>query len=232
MKSRFTLCGILIILALGVVAYKTLAESPVWLSTSSPKKTFTVELTGKKSRPSAPGIEHEARFNLLKNGEYVVRDAYVDSYDWFDSDFGEMYPEHTWMTESILRFGLNVSESGKSLDSLTVSNRTDKSIRYLKITAADMLFVFDLPPHSITRLPVPHQGWLSWVAGEGEFGDGRSIPFIGVNFFHRDKLKEPLRYCLSVEEIALRIESSVMDGYNGDAPAERPNVPIAIKCEE
>src|SRR4051794_35130826 len=94
MKSRFTLCGLLIILASGVVAYKTLAESHVWLSTSSPKKTFTVELTGKKSRPSVPGIEHEARFSLLKNGEYVVRDAYVDSYDWFDSDFGEMYPEH------------------------------------------------------------------------------------------------------------------------------------------
>lgn len=232
MKMRFILCGLLVMLASGVVALVMLGQSRVWFSTSSPKRTYTFELTGKKERPTIPAIEHSARFNLLKNGQHVVTNAYVDSYDWFDSDFGQMYPEHEWVTESILRFGLQVSASEKSSDSLIVSNRTDKSVRYIKITAADMLFVFDLPPHSKTRLSVPHQGWLSWVAAEGEFGEGRSIPYNGVNFFHRDKLKEPLRYCVSVEESVMRIESSTMDGYNGNSPVEKPNVPRAVECEE
>jgi hypothetical protein len=231
MKTRISVIGLVAILTLGVAILVSSAQSRVWLSTSSPNKTYTVQLTGSKFRPKVPGVEHEARFNLLKGSEPLVKNACVDSYDWFDSDFAEMYPEHKWVTESVLRFGYKLAKSEQSIDSLTVSNRTDKPVRYLKITIGDMLFIFDLPASSATKLAVPHQGWLSWVAAEGAFSDGQSLPVNGVNFFRRDRLNGPLQYCLSVSESRISIESPVMDGYNGDATADKPNVPKVANCD-
>jgi len=190
-----------------------------------------VQLTGNRFRPKVPGVEHEARFNLLKGSEPLVKNAYVDSYDWFDSDFAEMYPEHKWVTDSVLRFGYKLAQSEQSKDTVTISNRSDKPVRYLKITAGDMLFIFDLPARSATKLAVPHQGWHSWVTAEGAFPDGQSLPVNGVNFFHRDKLNGPLQYCLSVSENSISIESPVIDGYNGNATADKPNVPKVANCD-
>lgn len=217
-------------LILGIIAYAVLAQSPVWLSISSPSNTYTVELTGNKARPRSPFSEHETRFNLLKNGQAIIRSAYVDSYDWFDSGFEDSYPEHVWANESVLRFGLNVLESERSLDSLTISNNAGKTIKYLKITARDMVFILDMPPNSTLKLSVPHQGWLSWIACEGEFVDGQYIPWNGVNFFHRDKVQEPLRYCVSINGRGLRIESPQMDGYDGNGTGDNPNIPKAVNC--
>ena len=150
MKTRIAVIGLVATLTLGVAILVSSAQSRVWLSTSSPNKTYTVQLTGRKFRPKVPGVEHEARFNLLKGSEPVVKNAYVDSYDWFDSDFAEMYPDHKWVTDSVLRFG-RLAKSEQSIDSLIVSNRTDKPVRYLKITVGDMLFIFDLPARSATK---------------------------------------------------------------------------------
>jgi hypothetical protein len=230
MKTRIALIGLGAALTLAVAFLVSHAQSPVWLSTSSPNNTYTVQLTGRKFRPKVPAIEHETRFNLLKGSEPLVKDAYVDSYDWFDSDFAEMYPEHKWVSESVLRFG-RLANSEQSFDSLIVSNRTDKPVRYLKITVGDMLFIFDLSPRSATKLVVPHQRWLSWVTAEGAFSDGQSLPPNGVNFFHRDRLNGPLQYCLFVSESQVNIESPVMDGYNGDANSDKPNVLRVAGCD-
>jgi len=190
-ETRIAMIGLVAMLTLGAAVFVSSAQSRVWLSTSSPNKTYTVQLTGSKFRPKVPGVEHEARFNLLKGSDSLVKNAYVDSYDWFDSDFAEMYPQHKWVSESVLRFGYQLAKSERSIDSLTVSNRTDKLLRYLKITIGDMLFSFNVPARSATKLAVPHQGRLSWVAAEGAFSDGQSLPVNGVNFFHRDRLNGP-----------------------------------------
>ncbi len=95
-----------------------------------------------------------------------------------------------------------------------------------------MLFLFDVAPHSTINLSVPHQGWLGWVAAEGLFVNGESLRFDGVNFFHRDRLNVPLQYCLTVAEGSIRIGSTVIDGYNGDAKPEKPNAPKIAHCED
>jgi len=207
-------------------------QSPVWLSTVSPAKTYRLELTGTSHRPKVPGVMNEARFNLTKSGERVVTNAPVDAYDWFDSDFAEMYPEHKWLNDYSVRFGYQVSDLKRRSDSLTVSNASDKPVRYLKITIGDMLFLFDVAPGATMDLQVPHEGWLGWVAATGTFVDGQSIPFNGANFFHRDMLKVPLHYCLTVADGKIRIASTVTDGYNGDARPEKPNLPKVARCDE
>ena len=162
----------------------------------------------------------------------LSQNASVDSYDWFDSDFAEMYPEHKWLSDSTVRFGYQISDSKRRSDSLTVSNATNEPVRYLKITIGDMLFLFDLSPGATIDLQVPHEGWLSWVAATGTFVDGQMIPVNGVNFFHRDKLTVPLHYCLTVTQGKIRIASTVIDGYNGDARPEKPNAPKVARCDE
>ena len=214
------------------VVFCSYAQSQVWLSTVSPNKTYTLEFIGTSRRPKEPGVTNEARFNLIKSGKRVVTNASVDSYDWFDSDLAEMYPDHKWLNDSTIRFGYQLSNSKRRTDSLTVSNATDKPVRYLKITIGDMLFLFDVAPRATMNLQVPHEGWLSWVAVEGSFVDGQSMPFNGVNFFHRDKLRVPLHYCLTVTERNIRIASTVIEGYNGDARAEKPNAPKVARCED
>lgn len=234
MKKKVLVIGMFLatMAVVASVAFWSSAQSPVWLSTASPNNTYTLQLTGNSRRPKTPFLEHEARFHLIKAGERVVSNAYVDSYDWFDSDFAGMYPEHKWLNESTVRFGDELKKSEGSPDSLTISNATDKPLRYLKVTIRDMLFVFDVSPHTTTRLSVPHQRWMSWVAAEGAFSDGQSIPFDGVNFFHHDQLTVPLQYCLTVSGGSIRIASTVMAGYNGDVKLEKPNAPKIARCED
>lgn len=231
MRKRIGIFILALTLILGIIAYAVFGQTTPWLSTSSPNKTYTVELRGNKSRPRTPFIEHETRFSLLKNGQAIIKNAYVDSYDWFDSAFEDSYPQQIWVNDSVLRFGLNVAESEKSSDSLAISNNASKPIKYLKIEARDMVFVFDMPPKSNIKLPVPHQRWLSWITCEGEFGDGQRVSWNGVNFFHRDQIREPLRYCITINEASLKIGSPVMDGYTDDGTGDGPNISKTVSCD-
>src|SRR2546430_8385941 len=99
-KTLIALITLVLLLTLGVGALQYFRQPHVWLSVSSPNKTYILQLTGSKSRPILPVGENETRFNLFKSGQPVIRNAYVDSYDWFDPSFAEKYPEHRWVTES------------------------------------------------------------------------------------------------------------------------------------
>lgn len=219
--------GILVApLLLGLIVYVIFAQSATWLSISSPNKTYTVELMGNKSRSVVPLTDQKVQFRLYKRGQPVVKAAPLISFDWFDSGFSKTYPEHKWVSESILQFSSNIVESENSLDSLVISNNTNKTVKYLKIRVLDMFLIFDIEPNSSIKLTVPHYRWQSWVVGEGEFEDGERISGNGVNFFHKDKLKEPLRYCISINNNVLRIESPLIEGWNSD----NPKIPKAVNC--
>lgn len=228
--NRVTI-GALFVLLFGLIGCVGIAQSPVWLSTTSPSKTYTVELSGNKSRPRVPFTEHKTRFNLVRSGQSVVRNAYVDSYDWFDPGFDDSYSVHEWVNESTLRFARDLLESSKSLDSLSIRNNTGKPIRYLKVTARDMLLIFDVPPASIITVSVPRQRWLSWITCEGEFVDGQRISQKGVNFFHRDTIQKPLQYCISINDRVSTIQSPQVDGFDGDGTGDNPNIAKASGCD-
>lgn len=192
---------------------------------------YAVELTGNKSSPKLPFYNHWTNLNLFKNGSPLVKNARVATYDLFDSGFGDLYSEYIWSSDSVLRFGSDVYESEKSPDSLTVLNRTNKNIKYLKIEAGDMLFIFEPPPDSTNKYPVPHLGDSPWVLAEGEFADGERINWKGANFLNKEKRENALRYCVSVTDDGVKIESPLMDGYNRVGSSYEPNIPKAANCE-
>ncbi|HEY0082069.1 MAG TPA: hypothetical protein VGB61_04710 [Pyrinomonadaceae bacterium] len=219
-----------ITLTAGLAAYWFLSSPSPLFATSSPAKTYRVELAGDKSSPYLPAIEHEVSFDVFKHGNRIIKNARAHSGDWFDISFELAYPQHIWADEAILRFGRELNAPGVKTDTLAVKNTTGKTIKYLKIKSKDMFLIFDLPPQSMRSLTSSHQSWLSWIEGEGEFTDGGRISWSGVNFSHHDRLGESLRYCISISESGLRIESPQIEGFDAQASGDAPNVPKAEGC--
>lgn len=182
-------------------------QSDTFLTTSSPNKIFTVKLSGNRSAPNLPFIEHEVRFSLAKNGKTLVNNFLIDRYDWFDTDFGERYPGYNWVNEFTLRLGTDVSESEENPASLAVFNKTDKPVKYLRIVAGSMFFIFGMPPESKTKFVLPDLGGAPYISIEGEFADGQQIRPKGVNLWNKKGVKNSLRYRILVGSSGTEIES-------------------------
>jgi hypothetical protein len=219
-------------LTAGLLIHRLFFKPNVWLSTSSSNKTYSVELTGDKGRGGII-FYSTVRFNVLKNGQTVVKDALAHYGDFMDVSFELAYPEHAWVSENTIRFWRNphLPEDKDKFDTLLISNDTDKVIRYLKIGSGDMFLVFDMQPDSILKLSPSHQPGQSWVDCEGEFGDGQPIRCNGVNF-SPPKSNETLRYCVSVGEQGVRIESPQTEGYDANGAWDKPNIGRALKCNQ
>ena len=217
-------------LAAGITIHGLLFKPRVWLSTSSPDKTYTVELTGDKGRGGFI-FPNTVRFDVIRDGQMIVKDARAHSGDFMDISFELAYPENAWVSENTLRFWRNPhrpEEKGK-FDTLLISNVTDKPIRYLKIKSKDMFLAFDVRPHSTLQLsstPQPGDGFV-WV--EGEFEDGRRIDYFS-NFPDSYKVKEPLRYCVSVSPGSVTIRSPQVEGYDDKGNWDRLNIPKSLNC--
>src|SRR5688572_4121716 len=215
MKRLYKLVALLAVsagaLTAGVTGYSLFSRPTVRLSTSSPDRTYTVELTGNKSR----SLYHAVRFNVIKHGQATIEDAYAHSGDWMDISFELAYPEQAWVGENVLRFWREPERPERAgFDTLLIANKTNKAIKYLRVSAEDLFLVFDIQPGSTSRLSPSHQSWQSWVDCNGEFEDGRRIRCDGVNFSHHDKSNEPLRYRISVTDGRVAIESSQTEGYD------------------
>jgi hypothetical protein len=221
---------LLIVLAAGVVAYKWMFES-VWLTTSSPNKTYTVELTGDKSRggliiPSVVG------YRVFKEGLIIAKNSSVHSGDWMDISFELAYPENAWVSENVIRFWRNphIPEEKDKVDTLLISNDTGKTIKYLEVKSRDMFLVFDIQPHSALKLSFTNQSWNSYVWVEGEFEDGQNIGDYEVVFSHPDKLNEPFRYCAVINYNQVKIESPQFDGHDKNGNSANLNIPKSANC--
>jgi hypothetical protein len=129
-------------------------------------------------------------------------------------------------TKSILRLGWQKDFSDTNPDLVYVENRTDKSIKYFELKARDIFLLFDVPAKSCLKLKSGHQSWQSWIATDGQFADGVGSPSHGVNFFHHDKVKKPISYCVTILAEKTIIESPDVEGDYGDKVV----VPLAEEC--
>jgi len=234
MRKLYKFTALISILALtltaGVIIHGLLFKPPVWLSTSSPNKTYTVELTGHKGRGGFLFMS-EVRFNVIRNGQAIVKDAYAHSGDLMDISFELAYPEHAWVSENVMRFWGNshLPEEREKSDTLLISNEAGIEIKYLRIKLKDMFLVFDMPPHSTLKFSSTHQSWSSGVWVEGEFEDGQRINY-GAGFPHHNMIAVPLRYCLSLNPNYVKIESPQMEGYDDKGNWDRLNIPKSPSC--
>ncbi len=204
------------------------AEPPVWLSTSSPNSTYTVELTGDKGRGGF-FIDSVVRYNLMKNEQLLVKDQVAHRGDALDISFELAYPEHTWVKENVLRFWRNPDRpQDAGTDQLLITNDTNKVINYLQIKSADMFFVFDVQPDSNLRLLFSHQSGANWIWCKVEFQDGSRIEY-AANF--PESKTESLLYCLAVNYDRVIIDSPHRKGYDLRGNWDNLNIPVSVICK-
>lgn len=213
-------------LVTGTLIYWKTAYYRVWLSSTSPNQKYTAELTGDKGRG---GILYAVvKYNILIDHKLVTSDRLLHYGDAMDISFELAYPEHAWIDEHTLRLWSNRHRNPDNPDTLLITNNTNKVIRFLRIKTWDLFFVFDVQPHSRTKLLFTHrsQGKGIWV--EGEFEDGSGIQR-GVWFLESGS-REALGYCMTIEDHAVTINSPRERAYDNHGTWNNLNIAAAPEC--
>src|SRR5688572_6272636 len=219
--------ALVVVLAAGVIIYWWFAPSVVWLSSTSPTHKYTIELTGDKGRGGFI-IYSTVKYNILVDGKPVTRDRLAHYGDFMDISFELAYPEHAWIDDKTLRFWSNRHRREDNLDTLLVSNNTDKVIRFLRIEAWDMFFVFDVQPRSHLKLSFTHRSEGKGISVEGEFEDGSLIDN-GV-WFPESGSREPLGYCMTIDSDRVTINSPRERAYDHRGNWDNLNINADPNC--
>jgi hypothetical protein len=211
---RLSLLLTFVMTALASAAIVSRCQRDVVLTTSSPKGTYTVRLTGQRDRPKVPLLSHQVLFSVNKDGKEVLTNEYLHSGDWLDPSFDVLYPQHNWVREDMLHFYRKEFFDEAGRESIVIVNRTDRVIHYLQVTSVDSFLLFDIPPGALTTLvaSAPRSD-LRWLAAEGEFVDGRKIERYGADFLLHSVSKQSFVYYVYIDEGGLKIESPDLPQY-------------------
>jgi hypothetical protein len=180
MGSKLRLKWVLILtvlfsaLLICVIHYKLISKPlPVFLTTSSPEKTYTVSLKGQKTQPLFFTVE--VRFDVFKNGTPLLSDKFLYSADGLDFPFENQYPNHRWINEQSIKFYREEDFRERASNTMVVVNKSGKTIRFVQIESIDIVLIFEIQPGSAATIVTSRLGGADWFSIEGEFDDGRSI---------------------------------------------------------
>ncbi len=215
-KTPFITYLVLIGSAILFVLYLDAISPVAWFSSSSPERTYKVELSGNESRPLLPLLGQTVRFELYQNEQKTISKEYLISFNWEDLGYGQSFRNHFWPNESVIRFIRGVPDRDNEPDILVVSNKTDRQVKYINIAAWDVFLIFDLMPNETIELQIPYSKWHAWISASGGFIDGSEIKSRGVNFNHKGALNAPPQYCVSITENGFIISSTTIEGKSSD----------------
>jgi hypothetical protein len=206
-----------LVVAVGAVqVVKITNQGDIFLTTSSPKGSYVVSLTGRKDRPKLPMVNHEVRFSLAKTGKASLTNKYLHSGDWFDPSFDLLYPQHNWVQENVLQFYKEEFFNEGERQSIVVQNKTKRGIGYLRVTSIDSFLLFDIQPGAtITLVVSAPRADNTWITVEGEFFELQQIRQTGVGFLFPKGRKGPFAYNVYVNEDDVTIESPGLEKYKG-----------------
>jgi hypothetical protein len=186
------------------------------MSTSSPGQKYRVDIT-----QTYKGIERYVYLVAYRNDEQFVPSKLLYTGDQLDGAFLSLYPEYSWVSESILKVGQATDDTQSN--GLRIANRTSKQIRYLLIeTYKDKYVLFDVEPWEVVTLNLTFRGRLS---GQCEFlGETRRI---GRAVTLRDySEKEVSRdFLVEVRDMSIDISSRELELKNVTCcAADRPDI--------
>ena len=201
---------------LSLTLYELATRTRPFLTTSSPKGTYTVLLTGRQSRPRLPFVTHSVWLTALKNGQTHLPYKHLLSGDWFDPSFEILYPQYTWESDNVLHFHGNKYVGVGSSDILVVINSSGKHIQSLTVRADDMFFLFDIQPGSTIKLfDSASRGDGKGINVESEFSGEQSIKETQEGFRYPDEGKGPFTYYIYINSDRAVIESQQLEKYKG-----------------
>ncbi len=217
----------IVTLIAGVLIYWEYGYYKVWLVSTAPNQKYTVELTGDKGRGGII-VPSAVKYNILIGGEKVISDQTVHSGDAMDISFELAYPKHAWINENTLRFWRDVHPPEDNLDVLLISNNTNKLIRYLRIKAWDLFFVFEVQPQTQVRLLFPHWSGPS-ISVEGKFADGATIDYAAG--FVESRSEQQLGYCVAIDYDRVAITNPRVKAYDFRGDWNNFNIEADPHCQ-
>ena len=217
----------LVTLVAGMIVHSRFKKERVWLSTTSPNYKYTVELTGDKGRGGFV-FYSTVKYNLVVDRELLTKERVVHYGDAMDISFELAYPEHAWIDGNILRFWSNRHPREDNPDTLLISNRTHKVVKFLRIKTWDLFFVFDLQPRSELKILSTHRSEGQGISVEGQFEDGSLIDY-GVGFLENGSRKA-LGYCMTIDYQTVTINSPLERAYDHRGNWDNLNIDPAPDC--
>jgi hypothetical protein len=206
-SSRWRVLKIAVLLCLALVAIPIVFLVVVnnlparqFASIESPGKTYTVNLRGRKSSPKYKFVMHSVYFDLYRRGGRVVRRELLHDGDSFDPGFEDLYPDHTWLNNSTLKF--HNGEMADQPDTLTIINEASRPIKFLqiKINSGELFLLFDLDRQARATLPFRPQRDDGSLTIEGEFEDGTRVNWTRVTYYVRPGDKRPLKEEVTIDD--------------------------------
>ena len=95
-------------------------------SSSSPKNRYVVRID---QRRMFPGIERYVYLNASRDGKPFLTGKLLYTGDFLDNEFRDLYPNYSWLSESILKIGQPDSQQS---DTLHITNNSTQ-LKYLLI---------------------------------------------------------------------------------------------------
>lgn len=201
-KSRIVVFGLVltVVLAAGLVAFFYFGgeSPPISLTLTPPGHTYTVRINERVDPYLTPIRIDSRKFPIrvlftAKKGDRILA---TNELFWDYESSNERFSEdayHEWVSESVLKFGVNHSVSKPIADEVTVSNDSDETIDYLVIHSGESFLILDLAPKATVRFPAYHRTWSSFVeCSGGAFASGKKVGFNGRDFPLHDTEENPV----------------------------------------
>src|SRR5205085_1237112 len=101
-------------------------KQPFNLTTASPNNIYKVQLKEQVEIYHVPftghGL-HEVKLGVFKEGKSIVEDETLYSGGVYDGRFLDLFPEHVWIDDSVLRFGEKDLLPQSQHDEVSISNQ-------------------------------------------------------------------------------------------------------------
>ena len=188
MKRTIILISIAVaVVVAGILIYTFVRDTSEITSTSSSNNKYTVRIT--QERP-LPGGERYVYLNVARGGEPLLTRKLLYTGDLLDSEFNNLYPNYSWLSESILKIGRG---DGAQSDTMQISNNSSERIKYLLIeTYEDKFILLDVEPGAVVNQEFSYVGRLScqgeFSASGKRFGDAIELSNQSGNTAHHQFL--------------------------------------------
>jgi hypothetical protein len=123
--------------------------------------TYVFEVTGEASAPLIPLVDHEYNFRVTRSGTTIAQ-GHLWTGDIGEGSFTDRFPKHMWYADNIFRFQALGSWETEAYDTIRISNKTERLIKFVKVVYWDRFIVLELGPGMSTSVRAPRDstGWL------------------------------------------------------------------------
>lgn len=142
--------------------------------TDSPHKRYRVEIVQRWLL-----AERAVYLDAYRDGRPTVRRKLLYTGDFLDDDFRGLYRDYSWIGESALRIGSEMTAGDAQSSRLNVTNESPSRLSYLLIEAGpNKIILFDVEPGAFVSLRFPISGGFT---SQGEFSESKKRLGVGAN---------------------------------------------------